>query len=108
MGTGVRIALCHPGQLRGGSLRRNILEHQQRLDVPQRERHGRYKEETRKSKVGALDDRILELCGGRWVDDNKDCDGDGDEYRGVRLEPVTVENDLIGENRTGWLYFNRR
>jgi len=31
--------------------------------------------------VGALDDRFLKLCGDRWVDDNKDCDGDEDEYR---------------------------
>ena len=59
---------------------------------------GRNTEETRKSKVGAMDDRILELCGGRWADDNPS----GAKRRsiisivlrsiGKQLESFTLEN----------------
>jgi transposase len=42
---------------------------------------GRLRSETKRSRVGELDDRILELCAGRWVDEDKDTQGDEDDYR---------------------------
>lgn len=42
---------------------------------------GRYRAETKKSKVADLDDRVLDLCSARWCDEDTDCEGDADDYR---------------------------
>jgi transposase len=42
---------------------------------------GRMLAKTKQSKVAALDDRVLELCSNRWSDENRDCEGDEDDYR---------------------------
>lgn len=42
---------------------------------------GRLRSDTKRSKVGALDDRVLELCSARWLDEDKDGEGDEDDYR---------------------------
>ena len=42
---------------------------------------GRMLAETKELKVPAFEDRLLELCGGRWLDDDTDCEGDEDTYR---------------------------
>lgn len=42
---------------------------------------GRYRSDTKKSKVAALDDRVLALCGDRWSNEDTDCEGDEDDYR---------------------------
>ena len=42
---------------------------------------GRMLAATKQSKVPELDDRVLELCGDRWVDENRDGEGDEDDYR---------------------------
>ncbi len=36
---------------------------------------------TKQSKVAALDDRVLELCSARWLDEDRSCEGDEDDYR---------------------------
>jgi transposase len=42
---------------------------------------GRLRSDTKRSKVGELDDRVLELCSARWFDEDTDCEGDEDDYR---------------------------
>jgi hypothetical protein len=42
---------------------------------------GRLLDATKQSKVPALDDRVLDLCSDRWIDENRDCEGDEDDYR---------------------------
>jgi hypothetical protein len=37
--------------------------------------------ETKQSKVPELDDRVVELCADRWADEDRDCEGDEDDYR---------------------------
>ncbi len=42
---------------------------------------GRMRAATKQSKVAGLNDRVLELCGDRWRDEDRDCEGDEDSYR---------------------------
>lgn len=75
----IKLTLTSPEESRYRELADGLLEIYR--DAKRISEDGRYTEETRKSKVGALDDRILELCGSRWAAENHDCEGDEDEYR---------------------------
>lgn len=51
---------------------------------------GRLRESTKRSRASELDDRVLELCAGRWVDEDRDCEGDEDDYRKLCNELVRL------------------
>jgi hypothetical protein len=75
----IKLTLTSPEDLRFRQLADGLLSIYR--DAKRISGNGRMLEATKQSKVPALDDRVLELCGDRWVDENRDCEGDEDDYR---------------------------
>lgn len=62
---------------------------------------GRMRSDTKRSKVGELDDRVLELCSARWCDEDKDCQGDENDYRKLCNELMRL---MLGEELFVFMY----
>ena len=62
---------------------------------------GRMLAATKQSKVADLDDRVLELCGDRWSDEDRDCEGDEDSYRKLCNELMRL---MLGEELFVFVY----
>lgn len=75
----IKLTLTSPEDLRFRQLADGLLSIYR--DAKRISGDGRMLAATKQSKVPVLDDRVLELCWNRWGDENRDCEGDEDDYR---------------------------
>jgi hypothetical protein len=75
----IKLTLISPEDARYRELADGLLSIYR--DAKRISQDGRMLAATKQSKVPELDDRVLELCVARWVDEDTDCQGDEDDYR---------------------------
>jgi hypothetical protein len=75
----IKLTLTSPTETRFRQLADGLLAIYR--DAKRISNDGRLRSDTKRSKVGELDDRVLELCSARWIDEDKDSEGDEDDYR---------------------------
>ncbi len=75
----IKLTLTSPDESRFRELADGLLTIYR--DAKRISNDGRMRPDTKRSKVGDLDDRVFELCSARWFDEVKDCEGDENDYR---------------------------
>lgn len=88
----IKLTLTSPDDPRFRQLADGLLQIYR--DAKRISNDGRMLAATKQSKVADLDDRVLELCGDRWSEEDCDCEGDEDSYRKLCNELMRL---MLGE-----------